>query len=83
MANEQTDKKPGVIDRLVHHLQNGGGTVEELAAKLQEDFPERSTADGKGMMSTIRIQLGKAGIAKKRGHVIIKTKTDDGMSYAI
>src|SRR3954468_20815390 len=53
-------KGPGVIARLIHHLQHGGGTAQELFEKLKADFPER----GEGMLTTVKIQvkrLHKAG----------------------
>jgi hypothetical protein len=62
-APSLADKKPGVIARIVHHLQNGGGTVEELLAKLEADFPDRVVAAEQrlksGMITTVKVQLNK------------------------
>ena len=55
------DRAPGVIARLMHHLQNGGGTTQELFEKLQADFPER----GKGMLTTVKIQVKRLNASGK------------------
>lgn len=63
------EKKPGVIARLKYHLQNGGGTVDELTNALAADFPERKP---EAMATTIRVQLvrlaktGVMNIAKEK-----------------
>jgi hypothetical protein len=65
------DRAPGVIARLMHHLQNGGGTTQELFEKLQADFPER----GKGMLTTVKIQVKRLHAS---GKLAIKSETVDG-----
>jgi hypothetical protein len=51
---------PGVIAALADLLRNGGGTVEELYAKLAERFPDRASAKG-GMRATVVIQVEGRG----------------------
>lgn len=46
----------GVVDTIIHILNEGGGTVAEIAAKLAARFPER---DASGMTATIRTQLNR------------------------
>jgi len=77
-VTEKEPKAPGVINRLVYHLQNGGGTVADLASKLREDFPDRANTDPeKGVSTTVRVQLGKKdGRIAKLG--LIKTKPTEG-----
>jgi hypothetical protein len=47
---------PGVIAALIEALRDGGGTIEELYAKLAARFPERASTKG-GMRTTVKIQL--------------------------
>lgn len=47
-------KKDGVISSIASILQDGGGTIEQIVAKLRKKFPER-TEDG--MKTTVKIQL--------------------------
>jgi hypothetical protein len=47
---------PGVIAALIDLLRQGGGTREELYAKLAERFPDRASEKG-GMRTTVAIQL--------------------------
>jgi hypothetical protein len=65
-------RSPGVIERLIHHLQSGGGTSAELAAKLAADFPDR---DKSGMLTTVRVQVhqlpAKGRLAVRRQEVEI------------
>ena len=76
-------KAPGVIDRLEHHLRNGGGNVTELAQKLASDFPEKTIAEGKGMTTTVRVQLGKKD-GRVQKHGLIKEKVEGrGMVYSL
>ena len=65
------DRAPGVIARLQYHLQQGGGTVQELFEKLQTDFPER----GKGMLTTVKIQVKRLHAS---GKLRIKSEEVDG-----
>lgn len=46
----------GVVDTIILILNEGGGTVPEIAAKLAARFPER---DASGMTATIRTQLNR------------------------
>jgi hypothetical protein len=65
------DRAAGVIARLMHHLQNGGGTINELFEKLQADFPER----GKGMLTTVKIQVKRLNAS---GKLAIKSEQVEG-----
>ncbi len=79
-GKEDAPKKPGVIAKIVEHLQDGGGTAEEIADKLAEDFPDR---DRKGMLSTVRIQVNRLTKPPKN-LVITKEKVDGrGVVYSI
>jgi hypothetical protein len=66
--------KVGVIDRLVYHLQHGGGTTGELYHKLVEDFPDRASERG-GMRVTIQIQLKKL---HQKGRIVLKSEQLEG-----
>lgn len=60
----------GVIDTIIAILQEGGGTVPEMAAKLAARFPDR---DPNGMTATIRTQLNRL---PKQGKVKIVKEGD-------
>lgn len=63
-------KGTGVIDAIVAHLQNGGGTVSEIYEALRVKFPER----GEGMKSTVQIQVSRLHTSGKL--VVTKTKVE-------
>lgn len=66
-AASRAQRGPGVIDTIITILQEGGGTVDEMAAKLAAAFPDRA-ADG--MKATIRTQLNR--LPKSKGLAILK-----------
>lgn len=70
-ATATSAKGPGVIARLIHHLQHGGGTAQELFERLKADFPER----GDGMLTTVKIQVTRL---HKVGKLAIRKETVDG-----
>jgi hypothetical protein len=74
-AKNAQAKQPGVIAELINLLKSGGGTVEQLLAKLMKKFPGR----GEAMKGTIKTQLSRLG---KTGKLkITKKPTDEGVQY--
>jgi hypothetical protein len=74
-------KEPGVIDTIVKILQSGGGTVEQIAAKLKKAFPDRK-ADG--LKATVKIQMTRLADDKKRKLKIKREKVEgtNELSYS-
>lgn len=82
---EAVEKAPGVIDRIVYHLQNGGGTLSELTAKLVADFPDKAeaAAAGKGVVTTLKVQLGGMLIKSNKIAGLKKEKVEGrGLVYS-
>lgn len=62
-------RQPGVINTIVHLLLHGGGTADQLAAKLARRFPKRKRD---GLRRTLMIQLSR--LPKERKLKIRKRK---------
>lgn len=63
-ANNPIFRGIGVVDTIVQILKDGGGTVEEMFAKLKVKFPDPE----KGTIATIRTQLARL---PKQGKLVI------------
>lgn len=67
------DKKPGVIDTIATVLQDGGGTVEQIAAKVAKKFPDRNV---ESITSTVKIQVSRLARPKDQGGRSLKVKDE-------
>jgi len=54
-ASAKAERGPGVIDVIIRILREGGGTIDEMLAKLMEAFPDRDAT----MRNTIKTQLNR------------------------
>jgi hypothetical protein len=76
-------KTPGVIDRIVEVLQNGGGTIETIAAKVAKHFPDRKLT---AITGTTRVQVTRLARTPEQGGRNLKVRreeTDKGIVYLI
>lgn len=71
------NRGPGVISTLIDILKSGGGTIDEMYAKLVEAFPDREKLKPGGMKATIKTQLGRL---PKEGKLVIQH--EDGKFWA-
>lgn len=72
-AAPKAAKGPGVIDTIVTLLQGGGGTIEDIAAKLAKKFPDRKLD---GLTATTKIQMSRLQTPKNAGGRGLKIKRD-------
>jgi hypothetical protein len=83
VAKAEAKKVPGVIDRIVEVLKAGGGTIEEIAAKVAKFFPDRKVA---AITGTTRVQVNRLTKSSEQGGRGLKVKreeTDKGFVYSI
>ena len=73
-AVKSEKKTPGVIDRIVEVLQNGGGTIEAIAVKVAKHFPDRKLA---AITGTTRVQVTRLGRAPEQGGRNLKVRREE------
>ena len=66
-------KVPGVIDRIVEVLQNGGGTLDQIAEKVIKHFPERKL---EAVRATATVQVNRLEKSKENGGRNLKVKRE-------
>jgi hypothetical protein len=67
----------GVIDAIVSILENGGGSVAEIVAKLSKKFPDR---DADGLTATVRTQMSRL---KTTRNLKIKASDTNPVTYTL
>jgi len=67
----KSERAPGVIDTLVQYLEGGGGTVDQLVAKLARKFPDRDPGwrrSPRSLSSAPRSQLSSGATSSMASH---------------
>ena len=70
-AAKAEKKTPGVIDRIVEVLQNGGGTIDAIAAKVSKHFPDRQLT---AITATTRSQVTRLARTPEQGGRGVKVR---------
>lgn len=79
----EAKKVPGVIDRIVEVMKAGGGTIDEIAAKVAKHFPDRKVT---AITGTVRVQATRLARNPEQGGRGLKVKreeSDRGFLYSL